>query len=1149
MLVSCSEDYDDDIKNLQSQIDGLATADELNSRINEMSSAIEQAKNEAIEKANAANEVALAAQQAAANAANTAEGAQQVADAAMAKAEELEKNGATKAEVEAAQQAAAAAQAFAEQAKADADKALADLQAALDAAVTAAQDAVTKAQATADEAKTTAEDAKAAAEKAFEDAKALIEKAEENAAEQAGEAMTKATEALDKALEAQSTAEQGVADAATALAAANAAAGDAQKAQEAAETAQKAADAAQATADEAKKLANDALSKISDLESKLNTAISNGATKEELTNAINDAKSTLNKAIEDAEKRATAAAQTAEAAAKAAQATADEALSLAKAATASISTIESQINNEKTGLAALDARLSTIEAWMKGGEAEGLVVDLKAVEEKLDSIDGALKEIVGEYSTMVTSVSFYYTDGLQASDLDFKFSKVTQKGNTFPKADVADSKLTFVDGYTTTDDISVVVRVSPTNATLTKENISLINSQGVELSDLVECSAVERYNDLLTRAAEGNGLWKLTFKFKDGADPAKFKEAVESDGKSVLFAVAVNNTKLNEDTRRVVTSYDMTLTAEDAEYADNTFMLKDNAGKWQSVEDIHNRYTASENGASTANVAELVWNDDTKPSTSATATNSSNRGRNGFDNRQGKDLLAAELGKAIEIKVDYDAVNEKVDHKIAGFYVTLDDKFAVNSATELKEWESYQYEGVGTSKQKATLFKGNEGKITIKSLDDKVAGDVIGFRLYAVNLDGTLLDPDGRAFYVVVGNAVSTADIAPATVKAEVNLSDFVEVPAGTFINCTSIDAWANVSGAKVDNYSNVFKVTYYAADKTTVIADGDYANYGLIRYVRFSMPDPMNFEDGGTYTQKLNLYTTVGEGSAATQVLTKTITATMTKVMPTAFLGDFGIKIGQNYENDYTVRPFMQPAAGWVVAASDATSGQANLSDIFTGLDNNLNYKFDFSGIGTVQADNDGDYILTASKSVIDDKVRDLKVYYSYRNISAVKQSNGTWKRGDLEIPYEKDLKARISTWLFDMDYAWNASVNKDLIWASTKTVKDINLSDVGVTNKRDDNTFGGSLQTLVGNKEYLEYIDGTAKLVVGDEENPYFDVEVKETSNGSGVYVFHFEQNTTDPAQAPYSNHTETLTFKVKDVYGIEKTIELDVNVKKPE
>lgn len=109
MLVSCSEDYDDDIKNLQSQIDGLATADDLTNRINEMASAIEQAKNEAIAKANAANEVALAAQQAAANAQNTAEGAQQVADAAMAKAEELEKNGATKEEVEAAREAAAAA--------------------------------------------------------------------------------------------------------------------------------------------------------------------------------------------------------------------------------------------------------------------------------------------------------------------------------------------------------------------------------------------------------------------------------------------------------------------------------------------------------------------------------------------------------------------------------------------------------------------------------------------------------------------------------------------------------------------------------------------------------------------------------------------------------------------------------------------------------------------------------------------------------------------------------------------------------------------------------------------------------------------------------------------------------------------------------
>lgn len=1164
MLVSCSEDYDDDIKNLQSQIDGLATADELNSRINEMSSAIEQAKNEAIEKANAANEVALAAQQAAANAANTAEGAQQVADAAKAKAEELEKNGATKAEVEAAQQAAAAAQAFAEQAKADADKALADLQAALDAAVKAAEEAVTKAQATADEAKTTAEDAKAAAEKAFEDAKKLIEQSEENAVQRAEEALNDAVSALNAAIDAQSDAVQNLTDALAAKADAATVAGMVDEAKQAAADAADAAKTAQETADEAKKDVEKALGQIGELASKLDAA----ATKDELQSAIDglkssieSAKSDLNNAIKEAEDRATEAAEAAREAAEAAQNKAEDAYDLADAATESIKLIKTQIKNQDTKLENLELRLKNVEDWVLGGKAAGLEADVEEIQKKLDAIDKDLKSIIGEYSTMVTGVSFYYTDGLTANDLGFKFTKVTQKENTFPKDDVADSKLTFKEGYTTTDEISVVVRVSPTNATLTKENISLINSQGVELTDYVECSDVKPYNDLLTRAAGGNGLWTLTFKFKDGADPDDFQDAVVADNnEQVLFAVAVNNKMLDDEARRVVSSYDMTLSAEEAKIAGNSFAMKDNAGTWKYVSEVHNRYSKSEeSGASTTNIPELVWNDDTKPATSATQDNSTDRGRNGFDNRQDEEVLQATLNKAVEIKVDYDKSTGKVNNKIAGFYVTLDSKFAASQ--ELTEWESYQYEGVGTSKQKATLFKGNEGKITIKSLAGNVSGDVIGFRLYAVNLDGRLVDPDGRAFYVAVGNNVATAAIDATDIIANATTvtSDFVEVPAGTFINCSRIDNWTNVSGAKVGNYSNVFNVTYYAEDKSTVIAPTDYNNYSKIRYVKFTMPDARNFEDGGTYTQKLNLYTQIGSGSTTTNVLTKTITATMTKVMPTKFLAEnFGIKIGQNYGNDYTVRPFMQPANGWSVA-SPAASGSALLSDIFNGLDNR-NIKFVFSGVGNVVCDdNNGTYTLTASKSVIDDKVRDLKVYYRYRDVSAVKQSNGTWKRGDLEIPYEKELKAQLSTWMYDMGYSWNISASKrTLTWKSAGGYQDLSLSNIKVTNERDNTTFGGTLGGLLDNagKNYLSYVAGSAELVASDGSvNPYFDVDIYETAvvNNGQVEIpaltIRFTQNTTDPAQAPYSDHPETLTFKVKDVYGLVKTIELEVNVSKPE
>lgn len=1144
MLVSCSEDYDDDIKNLQSQIDGLATADDLTNRINEMASAIEQAKNEAIAKANAANEVALAAQQAAANAQNTAEGAQQVADAAMAKAEELEKNGATKEEVEAAREAAAAAQAFAEQAKQDADKALADLQAALDQAVAAATEAVSQAQATADNAQKTADEAKEAAQKAFDDAKTLIDETAENAAEEAAKNAAAAAEALDAALKAEQVAQQGVADAANALTAAQTADGKAEEAKAAAALAQEAATKAQQTADEAKTLANQALGEISELESKLNQAIANGATKDELTSQINAAKNELKGLITEAENRATAVANTAKAAADAAQATADQALSIAQAAKTAIDAIKLQINDETTGLAALDARLKVVEAWMKGGEAEGLQIDLKAIEEKLDSIDGALKDIVGEYSTMVTSVSFFYANNT-TSDLSPKFSKVTQKENTFPKEDVTDTQLTFKKDYTTTDSVSVIVRVSPTNAKLTKENITLINSQGKEISDVVECAKVEPFTGLLTRSDLNNGLWELTFKMVDGVSAADFKAAVEHNGQSVLFAVAVKNTKLNEDERRVITGYDLTLSAEDAKPASNGFALKDNAGIWRSVESINNRYGA------TGAPKEYVWKDATKPAT-APITSGSNINVVEGDNRTAQPLLAAEVDKAIEIEVDYDIKNNKTNHKIAGFYVTLDSKFAsASDPSELNSWNNYSYVGVGVpgdAKRKATLFKGNKGQITVADLGG-VAGDVIGFRLYAVNLDGTLVDPDGRAFYVAVGNTSTEATIPGVTVDlTKGTSSSLVEVEDGTFINCSSVEGWTYASGTKVNNAAPVFTVKYYDADKAEIT---NPAQYGEIKYVKFVLDNPMAFEDGGTYTQTLELYNVI----SGTKVLAKTITASVTKKMPTTFKGDFGIKIGQTWNNSSNiVRPFITPAAGWVVGTSFATEGTANLTDIFKGLDGTEKYRFDFGTDDIKDVTSEDGYVLTVPKKLIDDKERAFNVYNIYEKISA-KKVNGVWVTGNYEVAYSEPLYIKLATWSYGMEYDWltdkydyqNPYHKPVLNWTSG-VIKPIpvDLTEITVTNDRDSQNFGGSLASLMDNsgKNYLNYVAGSAKLTATDGSvNPYFNVSVDEKT-----LKLTFTQNTTDASQAPYGQHEETLTFDVQDAYGIKTTITLPVTVKNP-
>ena len=89
-LTSC-KDYDDDISNLQSQIDKLATADQLSAKVSEMQAAISAAQSAAEAKAAAAQTVADAAKAAAADAAAAAKAAQSTADAAAAAAAEVQK--------------------------------------------------------------------------------------------------------------------------------------------------------------------------------------------------------------------------------------------------------------------------------------------------------------------------------------------------------------------------------------------------------------------------------------------------------------------------------------------------------------------------------------------------------------------------------------------------------------------------------------------------------------------------------------------------------------------------------------------------------------------------------------------------------------------------------------------------------------------------------------------------------------------------------------------------------------------------------------------------------------------------------------------------------------------------------------------------
>ena len=683
--------------------------------------------------------------------------------------------------------------------------------------------------------------------------------------------MQAAISAAQSAAEAKAAAAQTVADAA------KAAAGDAAAA---AKAAQSTADAAAAAAAEVQKAADKA---IADLEAK-------AATKDELKAAA-DAAAAAVKAIEDAH-----AADKAEI-----EAAIETGLDAVKA--------EIAATNEK--LAELATRLDAVEAKLAALEAgEGQEEVLAAIQAEVEAISDALEDIIGEYTSMVTDVNLYVSGDVKQDNV-LRFVYVSQERDTkFPAAEgVADAQIEFSSknkNVMTTD--KLLVRVSPTNAVLNAANISLLNSQGADLSDYVEVKAVKPFEELIlgkTRAAEGNGLWEVEFKVKDGVDAAKFADAVTvKEGLTtygIKYAVAVQNTE-SDETRRVISAYDVEVLPEDYEPASNDIEVTNRDGYYTSISNIRNRYyykdpkkpgdIVAENNTVPNEASELAWVN--KPDV---AGGSEPTVQDESDSRSSKNtackLIDVEIGKSIDIFVGReDNPKNETSDVVKGFYVTLDSDNAIESApSEINAWESYSYTNVGVpgdSKRPAKMFYGNEGSISIDS--PAALGDIIGFRVYVVNLDGTLVDPDGRAFYVAVGKEKVVAEITSSEVVAKINPTKpdtyeyhftvgdknyYGEAPltAEGVKYCEKIeDGWTITANASA--YGNNSIDPEYGKDYTIEFIDKN--SDGKKDVAKVTILNPLKFIDEGVYTAQAT-----AENENGTEICDFSIT--FKKTMPTA--------------------------------------------------------------------------------------------------------------------------------------------------------------------------------------------------------------------------------------------------------------------------
>ena len=842
---------------------------------------------------------------------------------------------------------------------------------------------------------------------------------------------------------------------------------------------------------------------------------------------------------------------------------------------AAIEAIKTQLGTPDLKLGTLDERLSAIELALKGDDSDKLP-GLKA---QIEAIEKNLKDIIGEYTTMVTSVELVASYSAQQSGLgqNLPYQQninlnmihgLVAESSTFGDevSDKIENPISYVKGQDVKDDNSIIVRVNPVNAELTKNTkIVLLNSNGKSLEDYVTVGEPSKFTDLITatRATSVNtGLWKLPVHVAKGVSKDDFKKAVTAEnGKTILYAVAVKNTETQKDAqdRYVVSTYDVKPSYTDF-VADKDFTFKV-AGT--PVSDIHNRWTGSrilgENGRdySTTN-PESEWNG-YGPATAPVYKTEGDVNKNvqnstGDEVRFSKPLLQVEVGKKFTIT---DVAAKNNDKAADYYYVVLDKKNAIESGvSEINAWNSYDISGLNK-----TVKAGKSLDLVINSKSANT--DVIGFRVYAVNRDGKLLDPDGKAFYVIVGNAISGNIVGNYdAVKKVTDKKEFKFIADVNYLGW-EIDEEASKDVLPMRNpvTQEVLKPTivpvYYKEDgKTTTTTRSEVA------YVAFEIYNPQYIKNGGTLVLK-NVVKTYNQNGVAGYEL-GTIRAMYTKVLPQAFPSDITFRPKQEtVDGSGNFKAYMKPVSNYIVAAAAKTQGTVDLDNIFYNLDANVSFNVkDAAKVNDkiVDVPSDDDHVLTINKDFIDSKTAHaITASYNFGPISCEQNpETGAWETKNWIKTSNKSMNVTFACWESANSYAWNKATAEikvgdvviftknatqpQLKWTAAGTSVTVGGKYIKTANSYNNDYFGGMLNAVIGTKKFLQVVPGSAHLYYGAQEDPYFKVTVDANGDAS------FTQNNVQAENAPVADHVETLKFKVRDAFWHERTISLDVKILRP-
>lgn len=879
------------------------------------------------------------------------------------------------------------------------------------------------------------------------------------------------------------------------------------------------------------------------------TAISNAANAQTTADGAQKAADAAAKAAKDAQKQADQAVKDAAAAATTANAAAKQA-DFEKALERIGNLETSRVTADK-----LDEKLTQLKEELLGADGDketigSLTVKVNAYKGAVEELYSAVTsvELVETYSGVNGFTSNWNTtNGITPLTVEMLHGLISDDSK-FGDENGNDAKpiVEYVKGkdIDVKDDASIVVRVNPVNADLTKgAKIILLNSKGESLEDIVKVGTPSKFDKLITTRAAATvktGLWKLPLSVAEGVSEEDFKKAVtvkdeNGNEKAILYAVAINNTvdfkaEAAAD-RYVVSTYDVKPTYNKF-VPSNDFTFKV-GGK--DVSEIHNCWTGYEIVGENSNFSsdknpELAWANDAaaEPVLEGEKKNVENANYRSHrsDVRYWNSLLQVEVGKPFSITDLKTSDNTAADY----YYVVLDKDNAIESGvSELNAWKNYEIDNLNK------VVPASEN-LTLTIQTEAANHDIIGFRVYAVNKDGKLLDPDGKAFYVVVGENYTSGIVGNLdAVNKITEKKDFSPVDG------VSYGPWELVADNNACPLSEkpVFAAVYYDKD------GNETTNMSEVTKIAFKVNNPALIADGAT----VSLKSTLRKYTDNNFYEVGTVTATYTKVLPKAFPADITFRPAQETGKgtSYFIA-YMTPENGYTVT-NKSVYGSVDLNNVFYNLDDNVSFEIADAAkdandkLTSVRADKANNFVAkVAAKDFINSTTKHaVTAKYNYGEISLVKNNKtGQWEKKPCSVDYGKSLSVTFACWHSASSYSWKEQ--PALQWKATANVIKTDIKNIAVKNTYNNDFFGGTFAQLLTNK-YLEVKAGSAHLTYEGQVDPYFTVEVDAT-NGQ----FIFTQTGIQAENAPTVDHTENLEFVVVDAYGHEVPQSFKVTIKRP-